>query len=76
MKKLIALVASIMFSLSIVGFAVAQAPAPKAEEKMEKKETKASCLKAAKDDKDKKAECEKKYAKKPADKTEKKDDKK
>jgi hypothetical protein len=73
MKKLIALVASIMFSLSMVGFAVAQAPAPKAEEK---KETKASCLKAAKDDKDKKAECEKKYAKKPADKTEKKDEKK
>jgi hypothetical protein len=72
MKKLIALVASIMFSLSIVGFAVAQAPAPKAEDKkmdkMEKKETKADCLKMAKDDKDKKAECEKKFAKKPADK--------
>jgi Flp pilus assembly protein TadB len=73
MKKLIALVASIVFSLSVAGFAVAQAPAPKAEdkkmdkmEKMEKKETRASCLKMAKDDKDKRAECEKKFAKKPA----------
>ncbi len=80
MKKLIALVASVMFSLSVAGFAVAQTPAPKAEDKkmdkMEKKETKASCLKMAKDDKDKKADCDKKFAKKPADKMEKKDEKK
>ena len=67
MKKLIALVVSIMFSVAVAGFAVAQTPAPKPEEKkmekMEKKETKADCLKAAKDDAAKK-ECEKKFAKK------------
>ena len=68
MKKLIALALSIVFSLSLAGFAVAQTPAPKSDEKksekMEKKETKASCLKMAKDDAEKKAECEKKFAKK------------
>ena len=68
MKKLIALVVSIMFSLSFAGMAVAQAPAPKAEDKkMETKETKAECLKMAKDDKAKKAECEKKFPKKEGD---------
>jgi hypothetical protein len=65
MKKLIALVVSIMFSFAVAGFAVAQAPAPKpGEKKMEKKETKADCLKMAKDDAAKKAECEKKFPKK------------
>jgi len=65
MKKLIALVVSIMFSFAVAGFAVAQTPAPKPEEKkMEKKETKADCLKMAKDDAAKKAECEKKFPKK------------
>lgn len=73
MKKMIALMASIVFSLCIAGFAVAQTPAPKpadapkAEQKTEKvekkaKETKADCLKMAKDDAAK-AECEKKFAK-------------
>jgi hypothetical protein len=73
MKKTIALMVSIVFSLGIAGFAVAQTPAPKpadapkAEQKTEKvekkaKETKADCLKVAKDDAAK-AECEKKFAK-------------
>lgn len=60
MKKMIALVVSIAFSLGIAGFAVAQAPAAKPAEKA--KETKADCLKMAKDD-TAKADCEKKYAK-------------
>lgn len=69
MRKMIALLVSIAFSLSVAGVAVAQTPAakpaeaPKTEQKMEKKkETKADCLKMAKDDVAK-AECEKKYAK-------------
>ena len=73
MKKMIALVVSIAFSLGVAGFAAAQAPAgkpaeaPKAEQKAEKtekkvKETKADCLKMAKDDAAK-ADCEKKFAK-------------
>jgi uncharacterized protein HemX len=73
MKKMIALVVSIAFSLGVAGFAAAQAPAakpaeaPKAEQKADKtekkaKETKADCLKMAKDDAGK-ADCEKKYAK-------------
>ena len=67
MRKMIALLVSIAFSLSVAGMAAAQTPAPKpaeapkAEQKM-KKETKADCLKMAKDDAAK-AECEKKYAK-------------
>jgi hypothetical protein len=73
MRKMIALLVSIAFSLSVAGIAAAQAPAakpaeaPKAEQKTEKKaemkkETKADCLKMAKDDAAK-SECEKKYAK-------------
>lgn len=80
MRKLIALAVSIMFSLGVAGFAAAQTPAPapkedKKMEKMEKKETKADCLKMAKDDAAKK-DCEKKYAKKKAAATEKKEEKK
>ena len=73
MKKMIALVMSTIFSLGLAGYAAGQAPAakpteaPKAEQKAEKvekktKETKASCLKMAKDDAAK-ADCEKKFAK-------------
>jgi len=80
MKKMIALVVSIAFSLGVAGFAVAQTPAakpaeaPKADapkteapkagtmEKKAMKETKADCLKMAKDDAAK-ADCEKKFAK-------------
>ena len=72
MNKMIALLVSIAFSLGLAGSAVAQTPAPKpteapkAEQKAEKmekktKETKADCLKMAKDDAAK-ADCEKKYA--------------
>ena len=74
MKKMIALVVSIAFSLGVAGFAAAQTPAakpaeaPKAEQKAadktekKAKETKADCLKMAKDDAAK-ADCEKKFAK-------------
>lgn len=73
MKKIIVLVMSITFSLGLADYAAGQAPAgkpaeaPKAEQKAEKmekktKETKASCLKMAKDDMAK-ADCEKKFAK-------------
>ena len=73
MNKMIALLVSIAFSLGVAGFAAAQTPvtpkpadAPKTEQKAEKtekkmKETKADCLKMAKDDAAK-ADCEKKYA--------------
>jgi hypothetical protein len=70
MRKMIALLVSIAFSLSVAGIAAAQTPAtkpaeaPKTEKKAEKKETKADCLKMAKDDAAK-AECEKKFAKAP-----------
>ena len=52
MKKMIALVVSIAFSLGLAGFAAAQAPATKPAEapKAATKETKADCLKMAKDD--------------------------
>ena len=81
MKKMIALVVSIAFSLGVAGLAVAQTPAakpaeaPKADapkteapkagttEKKGVKETKADCLKMAKDDAAAKADCEKKFAK-------------
>jgi hypothetical protein len=74
MRKMIALLVSIAFSLSIAGMATAQTPAtkpaeaPKTEQKKaaEKKETKADCLKMAKDEMAK-AECEKKFAKAPKD---------
>ncbi len=47
MKKLIALVVSIMFSFAVAGFAVAQTPAPKPDEKkMEKKEAAPAAPKA------------------------------
>ncbi len=62
MKKMIALVVSIAFSLGIAGFAAAQAPAAKPAEAPKAKETKADCLKMAKDDMAK-ADCEKKFAK-------------
>ncbi len=90
MRKMIALLVSIAFSLTVAGLAVAQpkpateagkAAAPGleqkekvAEKKVAKKETKAGCLKAAKDDDTAKAECEKKFmAKKKQAKAEKKD---
>jgi hypothetical protein len=64
MKKMIALMVSIAFSLGLAGFAAAQAPAAKPAEapKPAAKETKADCLKMAKDDAAK-ADCEKKFAK-------------
>ena len=63
MKKMIALVVSIAFSLGVAGFAAAQAPAKPADApKAAAKETKADCLKMAKDDAAK-ADCEKKFAK-------------
>lgn len=64
MKKMIALVVSIAFSLGLAGFVAAQAPAAKPAEapKAAAKETKADCLKMAKDDAAK-ADCEKKFAK-------------
>ena len=37
MKKIIALVIGIAFAFGTAGFAAAQAPAPKAEDKMDKK---------------------------------------
>lgn len=95
MRKMIALLVSIAFSLAVAGFAVAQpkpatetgkAAAPgqdvkkeqmekKAEKKAEKKETKADCLKAAKDDAAK-AECEKKFVAKKTEKKQAKAEKK
>ncbi|OGK77702.1 MAG: hypothetical protein A2X52_01320 [Candidatus Rokubacteria bacterium GWC2_70_16] len=99
MKRMMALLVSIAFSLTVGGLAAAQpkpatetgkAAAPgqevkkeqmekkadkKAEKKAEKKETKADCLKAAKDDAAK-ADCEKKFAAKKAEKKEAKADKK
>ena len=91
MRKMIALLVSIAFSLTVAGLAVAQpkpateagkAAAPGqeqkekvAEKKAEKKETKAGCLKAAKDDAAK-AECEKKFVAKKAEKKEAKAEKK
>ena len=62
MKKMIALVVSIAFSLGMAGIAAAQAPAAKPAEAPKAKETKADCLKMAKDD-TAKADCEKKFAK-------------
>lgn len=91
MRKMIALLVSIAFSLTVAGLAVAQpkpateagkaaAPGqqPKekvAEKKAEKKETKAGCLKAAKDD-TAKAECEKKFVAKKTEKKQAKAEKK
>ena len=91
MRKMIALLVSIAFSLTVAGLAVAQ-PKPAteagkaavpgqeqkekvAEKKAEKKETKASCLKAAKDD-TAKAECEKKFVAKKTEKKQAKAEKK
>lgn len=91
MRKMIALLVSIAFSLAVAGFAVAQpkpatetgkAAAPgqdvkkeQMEKKAEKKETKAGCLKAAKDD-TAKAECEKKFVAKKTEKKQAKAEKK
>ncbi|MBI3107480.1 MAG: hypothetical protein HYY95_18260 [Candidatus Rokubacteria bacterium] len=92
MRKMIALLVSIAFSLTVAGLAVAQpkpateagkAAAPGqeqkekvAEKKVAKKETKASCLKAAKDDDTAKAECEKKFVAKKTEKKQAKAEKK
>ena len=75
MKKITALFVSAAFAFGVFGYAAAQtstAPAPAPAEKKEdmKKETKkvdkkADCLQKAGTDDAKKAECEKKYAKKP-----------
>ena len=99
MKRMMALLVSIAFSLTVGGLAAAQpkpatetgkAAAPgqevkkeqmekkadkKAEKKAEKKETKADCLKAAKDDAAK-AECEKKFVAKKTEKKQAKAEKK
>ena len=85
MKSLIALFVGVAFALSTVGMAAAQAKDTKTEtktektEKMEKKttekkETKADCLKMAKDDAAK-ADCDKKFPKKASAKTETKTEK-
>ena len=80
MKKITALVASVVFALGMVGFAAAQTPAPPAAEKKadtKKMDKKADCMAKAGTDDAKKADCEKKAAaasKKTAAKAEKKED--
>lgn len=74
MKKIIALVMGIAFAFGTAGFAAAQAPAPKAEDKMEKKDGKMDKTdKMEKKDTKKKSTSKGKMEKKEGDKMEKKD---